>query len=132
MKLSSTDANRYSFSFGVADFSLLISCNHLQLTNTLAKRYSDFPSKHPPKFQAHIDWVGLERHSPLLDTNTKFQNNLSIFGLTEVIHKSSIICQTGCRKEISSFQDSNLHIRAHGLSCKRVSIQVTAVSDFLK
>ena len=64
----------YRFSLGIADFTLQINCNDAHLTDTLAARYADFPPGQTATFFAQVDWVGEERCSSLLDTNTNFQD----------------------------------------------------------
>jgi len=69
----------YSFSLGVADFSIQVNCNHRKLAEIMDERYREFPARNDINFTADIFWVGKERASSLLDTNTVFQNDVLEF-----------------------------------------------------
>jgi hypothetical protein len=67
------------FSLGIAHFTLRVECDHSRLAKTLEARYADFPPGQQAAFTARVDWVGSERSSSLLDTNTNFQDGVLHF-----------------------------------------------------
>ena len=79
MSIPPLEGNVYSFSLAVANFSIQVNCNHRKLAEVMAERYRDFPAKNVFNFTAEIVWVGKERNSSLLDTNTVFQNSVLEF-----------------------------------------------------
>lgn len=79
MSIPPLEGNTYSFSMAVADFSIQVNCNHHKLAAFMDERYKDFPTKNAIDFTADIVWVGKERNSSLLDTNTVFQNGVLEF-----------------------------------------------------
>ncbi len=71
--LSSSGQNSHSFSLTVANFTIQVKCNHDKLVEIMRERYRDFPARPAVNFTADIQWVGKERSSSLLDTQTDFQ-----------------------------------------------------------
>lgn len=79
MSESYLDENSPHFLLAVADFNIRVNCNHAKLAKIMGERYRDFPAKKTPNFTANIQWVGQERASSLLDTNTDFQESVLQF-----------------------------------------------------
>ncbi len=77
--LSPLGENSHSFSLTVADFTVQVNCNHGKLAKIMRDRYRDFPARQATTFTADIQWVGKERTSSLLDTNTDFQEDVLHF-----------------------------------------------------
>jgi len=75
MSASLGNGTHHSFSLAIANFAVQVNCNHAQLAEALSKRYNEFPANKTPKFIAYINWIGEERSSSLLDTQTTFQDN---------------------------------------------------------
>ena len=73
VSLSPLGGNSHNFSLTVADFTIRVNCNHGKLAEIMSERYHDFPAKQAATFTTDIQWVGKERTSSLLDTNTDFQ-----------------------------------------------------------
>jgi len=79
MKITRISETLFTFSLGITNITLQIKCNHKHLSETLGKRYSTFPPGEGVSFTAQIDWIGKERNSSLLDTNTNFQDSILHF-----------------------------------------------------
>lgn len=79
MNTTSTNQDRHSFSLAIANFTVQVNCNHRQLAERLQQRYKEFSARHAPDFTAEIQWVGKERASSLLDTETTFKNSVLQF-----------------------------------------------------
>ena len=71
--------NRDGFLLGIADFTLHVECNHYNLSEMLGLRYIDFPPGEKVTFSAQIEFIGEERISSLLDTNTNFHDGILHF-----------------------------------------------------
>jgi hypothetical protein len=73
------DSKHHSFSLAIANFVVQVKSNHAKLAEVLSKRYGEFSANKSPNFIANIDWIGGERTSSLLDTQTTFQDGKLLF-----------------------------------------------------
>jgi hypothetical protein len=74
-----TSEKFFEFRLGIANFTMKVKCNQKKLVENLAARYAAFPPGQIEHFTAQINWVGTNRSSSLLDTDTNFQNGILCF-----------------------------------------------------
>ena len=67
------------FSIAIGNIGIELTSNSPKLIRGIRDRYHDFPICSTPHLKAHIDIVGDQRDSPLLDTGSEFSGDLLYF-----------------------------------------------------
>ncbi len=79
MSSSYSSEKPHTFSLGIADFTIRVKCNHGSLAEAMAERYAEFQPGLVKSLSAQVEWVGRERSSSLLNTQTNFHDGILQF-----------------------------------------------------